>query len=605
MTYKAPTRDILFSTVHLADLEGVAALPGNEEVNATLVQAILQEAAKIGEDVLAPINRSGDINGAQLTDGKVHTAAGWKEAYTAFIEGGWNGLPFSPERGGQGLPWLVATATQEIWYAANMAFSLCSLLTQGVIEAIDLHGSDAQKDTYMNNLISGVWSGTMNLTEPHAGSDLATIKTRAVADGDHYLISGQKIFISYGDHDLTENIIHLVLARLPDAPAGVKGLSLFIVPKFLVDKKGEWGVRNDIETVSLEHKLGIHGSPTAVLAYGSGKYPVASPDASGKAGAVGYLVGQPHHGMSYMFTVMNIDRLAIGVEGNGVADRAYQQAVQFANERVQGTAIDDPKGEHVTIVNHPDIKRMLMLQKCRIEALRSLGLVLGASFDKSHKHPEQEVRLLNQAMVEILTPIVKAYTTEMGIENVSLALQVHGGMGFIEETGIAQHYRDQRITAIYEGTNGIQALDLVGRKLLRDQGNMARTVLEHIHQEMESVNQSALRSMRDQVTEGLNAIQQSIGTIMAMANTDIRQVGAICDPYLRLWGTVLCGWQLARAASVAINLDDGDPFYNAKIETAKFYFASEMPKVATHLAVIKQSADCIANLDTALFETLQ
>ncbi len=601
MTYKAPTRDILFSTVHLADLAGVAALPGNEEATETLLRAILQEAAKIGQDILAPINHSGDIDGAQLVDGTVHTANGWKEAYTAFIAGGWSGLQFSPERGGQGLPWLVASATQEIWHASNMAFSLCSLLTQGVIEAIDLHGSEEQKEIYVNNMVAGIWSGTMNLTEPHAGSDLAVVNTRAVADGNHYLLSGQKIFISYGDHDLTENIIHLVLARLADAPAGVKGLSLFIVPKFLPDENGEWQRRNDVETVSLEHKLGIHASPTAVLAYGSGKYP----DSSGKAGAVGYLMGQPHHGMTYMFTVMNIARLAIGIEANGVADRAYQQAVWFANERVQGNAIEAPKGERVSIVNHPDVKRMLMLQKSRIEALRSLGLVLSASFDKSRQHPDSASRALNQSMVEILTPIVKGYATEIGLENVSLALQVHGGMGFIEETGAAQYYRDQRITLIYEGTNGIQALDLIGRKLLHDNGNMAATVIKHIRAEIQNINNTATHSMRDQVREGLTAIEQSINTIMAMATTDIRQAAAICDPYLRLWGTVLCGWQLAKAADIAINLDDGDPFYKAKIITAQFYFAYEMPKAAAHLATIKQSARCIANLDPTIFETRQ
>lgn len=615
MTYKAPTRDLLFSTVHLADLAGVATLPDNEDATADLVETILQEAAKIGEEILAPINRSGDIDGVKLVDSVVHTAPGWKEAYATFIAGGWNGLPFAPQRGGQGLPWLVATAVQEIWHASNMAFSLCTMLTQGAIEAIDLHGSDEQKDTFMNDMISGVWSGTMNLTEPDAGSDLAAVKTQAIANGDHYLICGQKIFITYGDHDLTENIIHLVLARQPDAPAGVKGISLFIVPKFLPDEDGKWNVRNDIETVSLEHKLGIHGSPTAVLAYGSGKYRREhNKNEPQKNGAIGYLLGQENHGIKYMFTMMNVARLAVGIEGNGVAERAYQQAVWFANERIQGTAIENPKGARVTIVNHPDIKRMLMLQKCRIEALRSLGLVLGASFDKSLKHPDREVRTFNQSMVEILTPIAKGYMTEMGLENVSLALQVHGGMGFIEETGAAQHYRDQRITPIYEGTNGIQALDLIGRKLLRDQGNMARTVIQHIRKEMETVHQATLSAMRAQVNEGLNAVEESMNEIMAMASgdtadVDIKQAAAIADPYLRLWGTVMCGWQLARAASIAMDFinsdDDSDPFYQTKIETAKFYFAYEMPKAAYHQAVIKQSAKCIANLDTAIFETLQ
>ncbi len=599
MTYKAPIRDILFSTIHLADLAAVAALPGHQEASDDLLEAILREAAKIGEEVLAPINKSGDIEGVKLVDGQVQTATGWKEAYATFIQGGWNGLPFPPHRGGQGLPWLMATAIQEIWHASNMAFSLCTLLTQGAIEAIALHGTDEQKDTYMNNMIAGVWSGTMNLTESHAGTDLAAIKTLAVPTGDHYLLKGQKIFITYGDHDLTENIIHLVLARLPEAPEGVKGISLFIVPKFLPDEEGNWTVRNDIETVSLEHKLGIHASPTAVLAYGSGKY-------SETGGATGYLVGEAHQGMTYMFTMMNIARLAVGLEGNGVADRAYQQAAWFAGERVQGTAIEDPGSDRVTIVNHPDVKRMLMLQKCRIEGLRSLGLVLGASIDKSLKHPDAAAREFSLAMVEIFTPVVKGYMTELGLENVSLALQVHGGMGFIEETGAAQYYRDQRITPIYEGTNGIQALDLVGRKLLRDQGRMACAVVNYLRTDLQKVQHDSLLSMRGQAIDGLNALESTMNTILDMARDDIRQPAGIGDPYLRLWGVVACGWQLARAAQAAVVLDDGsDPFYSAKIETAKFYFAWEMPKAGYYQQVIKRSANRIANLNTEIFKTLQ
>ena len=597
--YKAPIRDILFATEHLADLDGVSTIPGYEDATPDLIEAILQEAGKIGEEVLDPINHSGDRQGVSLEDGEVSTPDGWKESYSTFIEGGWNGLPFNANRGGQGLPWLVATAVQEIWHSSNMAFSLCPLLTQGAIEAIELHGTEEQKDTYLGNLIHGNWSGTMNLTEAHAGSDLALVKTQAVAEDNHYLISGQKIFITYGDHDMTDNIIHLVLARLPDAPSGVRGISLFIVPKFIQDENGEWSSRNDVETIGLEHKLGIHASPTAILGYGTGKY-------RAKKGAVGYLVGEQHQGMVYMFTMMNIARLAVGLEGNGLAERAYQQAAWFAGERVQGTPIEQPGGDRVTIINHPDVKRMLMLQKARIESLRSLGLVLGAAFDKSLKHTDPEIRELNQALVDVLTPIVKSYMTEMGLENVSLALQVHGGMGFIEETGAAQYYRDQRITPIYEGTNGIQALDLIGRKMLRDQGNISRMVIQYIRDDMQNVHQTELQSMKKQVLEGLDTLEQTITEVIAMASEDMRQPGGICDPYLRLWGVVCCGWQIARAAGVAMTLDKGnDPFYPAKVKTAEFYFAYEMPKAAYHQTVIRKAAKNIAELDITLFDVAQ
>ena len=593
--YKAPVRDILFAARHLADMDAITALPDYEDATPELLEAILREAARIGEEVLDPLNKVGDTQGVSLTDGEVTTPEGWKEAYSTFIEGGWNGLPFNPERGGHGLPWLVATAVQEIWHSANMAFALCSMLTQAAIEAIELHGSEQQKTDYLANLIHGNWSGTMNLTEPHCGSDLAMVKTRAVANEDHYLIRGQKIFVTYGDHDMSENIIHLVLARLPDAPPGIKGISLFIVPKFLPDENGEWISRNDVETISLEHKLGIHGSPTAVLGYGTGKY-------REQKGAVAYLVGEAHQGMSYMFTMMNIARLAVGLEGNGLAERAYQQAVWFAGERIQGTAIDKPKGDRVAIIHHPDVKRMLMLQKCRIEGLRSLGLVLGGSFDKSLRSEAPDTRELSQAMVDVLTPIVKSYMTELGLENVSIALQVHGGMGFIEETGAAQYYRDQRITPIYEGTNGIQALDLIGRKLLRDQGHISRTVIKFMRGDLENVHQPALSEMKDQLIAALNLLDSTIDRILAMAAEDMRKPAAICDPYLRLWGVICCGWQLARAAAAAMTLDDGsDPFYPAKIETARFYFAYEMPKTHYHAAVIENSAAPIAELNIETF----
>lgn len=594
--YKAPIRDILFSAIHLGELEYISTLPGYEEATPDLLQAILEEAAKLGEEVLAPMNREEDINGAKLVNGQAVTPKGWKEAYQSFVDGGWNRLPFSPERGGQGLPRLISTAVQDIWHSSNMAFSLCTLLTQGAIEALESHGSEEQKDTYLPNLITGTWTGTMNLTEPQAGSDLAAVKTRAENKDDHYLIRGQKIFITYGDHDMTENIIHLVLARTPDAPEGVKGISLFIVPKFLKGKDGKWNQRNDVETVSLEHKLGIHGSPTAVLAYGS------------KDGAVGYLVGEENQGLIYMFTMMNIARHAVGVEGNAVAERAYQQSVAFARERVQGRAIDNPKGDRVTIIEHPDVKRMLILQKCRIEALRSLGLITAAAIDKSSKDPDEKIRRTNEYLADILIPIVKGYGAEIGLENVSLALQIHGGMGYIEETGVAQHYRDQRIIPIYEGTTGIQALDLVGRKLIRDKGESATAVLDYIRNDMgKNIQHAEYQNIDELVIEGLSAVEETIKTILAQSGKDINLPAAICEPYLRLWGTVVCGWQLSRGANVAneLNKQHPDDFYLSKIESAKFYFSYEMPKISYLQSVVEKSASHIVGLQNHHFDTPQ
>ena len=574
-TYAPPIADLYFSCTELADLAGVNALPELGEVNPELLESILQEAGRFASEVLAPLNQIGDREGARLVDGHTLTATGWRSAYRQFIESGWNGLPFAEAFGGQNLPWLVSTATAEIWQSANMAFALCPLLTQSAIEAILAHGSEAQKKTYLGKLVSGEWTGTMNLTEPQAGSDLAAVRTRAVPDGDHYLISGQKIFITYGDHDLTDNIVHLVLARTPDAPEGVKGISLFIVPRLLQDDAGNWTVRNDIETLSLEEKLGIHASPTAVLGYGN------------NGGAVGYLVGEENQGLMYMFTMMNAARHAVGVQGYAVAERAYQQAVQFASERIQGKAIDDPAGERVAIVRHPDVQRMLWVQKCRNESLRALGLVAASCMDKANWHPDRDTRAAASDMVEVLTPIVKAYATEVGLENVSLALQVHGGMGFIEETGAAQYYRDQRITPIYEGTTGIQALDLSGRKLVRDGGQMTLRVIDYIRQDVAGFGEIS-EEMAAVMGDALDTLADAANFLVAAARSSPRQVAAVAEPYLRLWGVVACGWLMAKAAHRAgclLNeggggdlLDAG--FLRSKIRCAEFYFASEMPRVS-------------------------
>ena len=593
--YKTPSRDLLFGIEHLADLEGVSALPGNEDINPELAQAVIEEAGKIAEEVLDPLNKVGDLQGVRLVDDAVLTAEGWKDAYQMFIEGGWNGLPFKPERGGQGLPWLISTAIIEIWHSANMSFALCPLLTQAAVEAIELHGTEEQKQTYLPNLVQGTWTGTMNLTESHAGSDLAIIKTTATPSGDHYLLQGQKIFITYGDHDLTENIIHLVLARMPDAPEGIKGISLFIVPKFLPDANGDWTVRNDVETLSLEHKLGIHASPTAVIGYGTGKYREPK-------GAVGYLVGEANRGMHYMFTMMNLARLAVGVQANGVSERAYQHSVAYAKERFQGT---DPEqgSQRISIINHPDVKRMLMAQKSRIEGIRSVGLLLGASIDKSFKHPDPEVREFNRIMAEVLTPIVKANMTDFGLDNVSLALQVHGGMGFIEETGAAQYYRDQRITPIYEGTSGIQALDLVQRKTLRDDGKSVRAVIKHIRNDLVSISNPQLQEMRDVMNDTLQVMDSSVTHILKMNAESANKPAAICDAYLKLWGLIFCGWHLAKAADICLpKIGEDDNFYQNKIITAQFFFDHEMPKAQLYWNIIQNGAEALVDMDSEIFE---
>jgi alkylation response protein AidB-like acyl-CoA dehydrogenase len=446
MTYTAPLADMRFALRDIAGLGSVASLPGYEHATDDTVDAVLEEAAKLAGNGLAPLNRDGDKVGAKLENGVVRTAPGFVGIYREFVEGGWNSLPFDPEFGGQGMPWLLAATVQEMWQAANMGFGLVLLLNQGAIDAVHHHASVEQKATWLPKMISGEWTGTMNLTEPQAGSDLGQLKSRAVRSGDHYLITGQKIFITYGEHDMAENIVHLVLARTPDAPAGVRGISLFIVPKFLVGADGKLGKRNDL-CVSLEHKLGIHASPTCVMSFGD------------DGGAVGYLVGEEGRGLSYMFTMMNNARLSVGIQGLAIAERAYQQAAAFARTRVQSKDDGSPKPEPVAIVHHADVRRMLMTMRAQIEAMRALGYYTAAGIDGALRHPDKETARKTQDRVDLLIPIVKAWFTDLGNEIASVGVQIHGGMGFIEETGAAQHLRDARILPIYEGTNGIQARD--------------------------------------------------------------------------------------------------------------------------------------------------
>ncbi|MCB1823271.1 MAG: acyl-CoA dehydrogenase [Candidatus Competibacteraceae bacterium] len=452
-TYLAPTRDMRFVIEELAGLDQLTGLPGYEEATPDLVEAILDEAAKLAGEVLAPLNKTGDTQGVHLKAGDVLTADGFKAAYQQFVEGGWNGISGAPDHGGQGLPELVLAATVEMWNAANMSFALCPLLNAGATEALKQHGSDALKAQYLPNMISGTWTGTMNLTEPQAGSDLSAVRAKAVPEADHYRLYGQKIFITWGDHDLADNVIHLVLARTPDAPEGVKGISLFLVPKFLVNADGSLGPRNDVHCVSVEHKLGIHASPTCVMSFGD------------QDGAIGYLVGRENKGLAHMFTMMNEARQKVGIQGLGIADRAYQQARDYAKDRIQGRPLDQKSGDRVAIIQHPDVRRMLMTMKSQVEAMRAFAYVMAADMDLAHKHPDATERQHRQARVDLLIPVLKGWCTELGVEIASTGVQVHGGMGYVEETGACQYLRDARVAPIYEGTTGIQAADLVGRKL--------------------------------------------------------------------------------------------------------------------------------------------
>jgi len=552
MSYQAPLKDMRFVLNELAGLEQVAKLPGYQDATPDTVDAILEEASKFASEVLDPINFSGDREGSKYSDGEVRTPKGFKNAYRKFCEGGWNALPFEAEWGGQGLPRLVSTPVQEMWKSSNMSFSLCPLLTQGAIEALLLRGSEPLKKAYLPSMVEGKWTGTMNLTEPQAGSDLALVRTKAerVGDGksgDHYLISGQKIFITYGEHDLAENIVHLVLARTPDAPEGVKGISLFIVPKFVPDKDGSPGKRNTARCASIEHKLGIHASPTAVMVYDK---------------AVGYLVGEENRGLEYMFIMMNAARFAVGLEGVAIAERAFQRALAFAKERLQGRDLVGGGGA-VPIIRHPDVRRMLMLMKSQAEAMRALAYTTAAALDFAHKTKSKT----HQAFVDLMIPVVKGWCTETGIEVASLGVQVHGGMGFVEETGAAQYLRDARITTIYEGTTGIQAMDLVGRKIAREGGATAKAWLGEVKKLDPQL--SAHPEIRKALSDGVRAVEECVDFIVGTKDPRVQFAGAV--PFLKLMGIVAGGWQMARAALAAAKGTGDDSFDKAKIATVRFY----------------------------------
>ncbi|MGI9265071.1 MAG: acyl-CoA dehydrogenase [Gammaproteobacteria bacterium] len=587
MNYFAPVRDMEFVINELAGLDEIAELPGFEESTADLVSAVLEEAGKFSGEVLAPLNKTGDEEGSRLVDGKVVVPSGFSEAYEQFVECGWLGIGKDVEFGGQGMPHLVATAVDEMWNASNLSFSLCPLLTSGAVAALLKHADGSLKATYVAKMVSGEWAGTMNLTEPQAGSDLAAIRTEATPEDDHYRIRGQKIFITWGDQEMTENVIHLVLARLPDAPEGVRGISLFLVPKYLVNADGSIGSRNDIHVVSLEHKLGVHASPTCTVALGDTE------------GAVGYLVGKANRGLACMFTMMNAARLGTGLQGVAIADRAYQQAVAYAKERVQGSSTS---GEgRVTIINHPDVRRMLMLMRSQTEAMRSVAYITGAFLDRAGHAPEEGDRQLSQQRVDLLTPIAKAWCTEVAQEVTTLGLQVHGGMGYIEDTGSAQHFRDGRITTIYEGTTGIQASDLVGRKILRDEGQAMRSLLGDIRafEKTMPTDDERLAILRRELTSGREALADVTDWILTNAPSDRNAAGSVSVNLLMLMGTVIAGWHMARAAISAIKKLDGGTtegsFYETKLVTARFYAEQVMPRIRAYRdAVVSGSESTMA-----------
>lgn len=575
MSYIHPYQDAEFVLRHLVDFDALCAAGGLDEINADLASAILSEAGKLGSEVLAPLNKVGDQQGARMGERGVEQTPGFEDAYRQFAESGWLSLALDEEFGGQNLPNVLNTAVNEIWHSANMAFALCPMLSQGAMESIAHHASEEVKALFLPKLGSGEWTGTMNLTEPDAGSDLAAIKCKAVPDGEHYRISGQKIFITWGDHQMTNNIVHLVLARLPDAPPGVKGISLFIVPKFLLDDSGEPGRPNGVTCLSLEHKLGIHGSPTCVMEFTE---------------AFGYLVGEANKGLAYMFTMMNHARQAVGLQGVSISERAYQQSVQYAKERRQGTRRD---GSRILIIEHPDVRRMLMTMRSATEAMRALALVAAAEIDRARYAPDEATRARHFARLELYTPIVKGWLTELAQELTSLGIQVHGGMGYVEETGVAQHYRDARILTIYEGTTGIQALDFIGRKTLSNQGETLQSLLDEMALTAEELHAadglppSLVTAFDQALANGVEArrwlLEQGAG--------DPDLIGSASYHFLMLFGYLCGGWLLARGALQAKSLLDqgeGDPaFLTAKMTTARFYCEQLLPRTQACLAGVE------------------
>jgi alkylation response protein AidB-like acyl-CoA dehydrogenase len=590
--YRAPLKDLQFVIHELLDESAVQACPAFADYSPELADAILGEAAKFAENVLDPLYKSADREGARWTAEGVVTPQGFKAAYKQFAEGGWSGLRAPQDHGGQGAPSFIGTAVEELWSASNLSFKLCPMLTQGAVEALEHFGSAKQKSLFLTRMASGEWTGTMNLTEPQAGSDLGAVRTRAVAEGDHYRLFGQKIFITYGEHDLAPNIIHLVLARIDGAPPGVKGISMFIVPKILVNDDGALGDRNDVQCISIEHKLGIHGSPTCVMAYGQ------------KQGATAYLVGEAGRGLEYMFVMMNAARLSVGLEGYALADRAYQQAAEWARTRVQGK----PPGvaPPAPIVHHPDVKRMLLSMRSQVEALRAVALHAAFQLDLGGKHPDEAVRNAAKARGELLIPVVKGCSTEAGIELASLGVQVHGGMGFIEETGAAQPYRDVRITTIYEGTTGIQANDFIGRKIVRDRGAALTQLIADARGELNAIDSSdaAVETSCKAALEALDTLEQASRHVLGAFAQAPERALAVAVPLLRLAGYAIGGWMLAKSAAIAARKLAGGAadtdFLRGKLAAARFYAAHVLPQVGALARIVTDGDGSVLETDATL-----
>lgn len=593
--YKAPLKEIRFVLHQLIGADQLAQLPAFAEYTSEFTDSVLDEAAKFAEEVLDPINKIGDREGARWTPEGVRMPAQFKQAYKQFVEGGWQQLRAAPEIGGQGAPTVLGTAVEELWASANLAFKLCPMLTQGSIEALDRCGTPEQKRKYLPKMVTGEWTGTMNLTEPQAGSDLAAVRTRAVAEGDHYRIYGQKIFITYGDHDYTPNIIHMVLGRIDGAPAGTKGISLFLIPKVLVNDDGSLGKRNDVVTVSIEHKLGIHGSPTCVLAYGD------------REGAVGYLIGEENRGLEYMFIMMNAARLSVGLEGYALAERAYQQALGYARTRIQGRpagAASNGQSKALPIAYHSDIKRMLLTMKSQTDAARCIALYAALCLDIARHHPDATVRANAQARGDLLIPIVKGWSTELGGQITSLGIQVHGGMGFIEETGAAQYYRDVRITSIYEGTTGIQAIDLVGRKVSRDAGAAMLAFVADMTAELNDLGSkdSPAGLSAKAALKAVAVLQRATGVVLQQSARGAQYTQALAVPYLTLSGLVIGGWLLAKSHDAATRKLAEDPdFYAGKQQICRFYVEQVLSQVFALEQAFTVGGDSVVDADPALF----
>jgi len=592
--YRAPLSDIRFVLEDLLDTSALRGMPGLEDYSSELATAVLEEAARFAEDVLDPLNQTGDREGARWTPDGVVMPAGFKDAYEKFVEGGWPQLGADPEYGGQPVPIVLGMAVQELWASANLSFKLCPMLTAAAVEALELRGTPEQKRLFLPKMVSGEWTGTMNLTEPQAGSDLALVRMRAVPDGSHYRLFGQKIFITYGDHDYTENIIHMVLARIDGAPPGVRGISLFLVPKVLVNDDGSLGARNDVRCTSIEHKLGIHASPTCVMTYGE------------REGAIGYLIGEPNRGLEYMFIMMNAARLSVGVEGYALAERAFQRAAEWARNRLQGRPPGAKSEGPVPIVQHPDVRRMLLTMKSGAEAMRALALYAAYQFDLARHHPDERTRAAAQARGELLIPIVKGFCTENGVRLASLGIQVHGGMGYVEETGAAQHLRDVRITTIYEGTTGIQSNDLVGRKIGRDRGAAMGALIEEMRRELESlpVGDGEGRAVVNASLEAVERLEAATRAQLAALGGCPERAYAVAVPYLELCGTAICGWLMAKAyARAAEGIAGGDAqqeFHRAKLRTAQFFAQHTLPNVLALARVVEQGASSVIDTDAAL-----